>query len=139
MMTIPLKQTINRNRNAFLGCGLIFLLVVIGVVGVIYWSVQQLIQAAHYPNAITLPDHSYTVVRSNYVAIERAYLTQEPLTAVIQHYRDRLNLSHNADGNNCINFRRNRSAYQLAQSTAVLICDTNIGRKIFVTNVAFLE
>jgi hypothetical protein len=128
------------HRNMLLGCSLIALIVLIGLMALSVFVFRQERQAARYPGAARISSHA------NYKSLPRefrwddAYRTADPFPAVYNWYSNGFNLGPERRANgSCILLEGLTSRLALERYMGVMLCDTPRGRMIFVSRSVSLR
>lgn len=122
------------NRTLLLGCGLLILVMIIGLFAVIGLSIRQDRNSARYPGSVQISSHS------NYSALPRefrwddSYRTGDSFPKVYNWYSVGMDLGPEQRANgSCILMEGLKNRLGVDRYTGVLLCDTPRGRMIFVS------
>ena len=124
------------NQNAIIGCGLLGLLSIIGVVMAGWLILRHEAVALRYPNAVEIPSLARYKLQSTTAAQERAYRTPDPFPAVYNWYAGQFNATVSAIeqdiGSGCVLLEGTRQQFLVERYIFVSICETQGEQKIFV-------
>jgi len=122
------------DRTILAGCGLVILVLVLGLVAVITLAVSHDRQAARYPGSVAIASHSnYRGLPFSY-RWDDTYLTTDDFTAVYNWYSITFNLGAERRAmERCIHLEGSNPQLVAKRQISVLLCNTPQGQMIFVS------
>jgi len=122
------------NQSFLAGCGLIFLVGTVAVVGILILLFARDRQAAQYPGSVALSNHS------NYKGLpfeyrwDNSYRTFDNFTDVYNWYSVNFELGAEARANGkCILLEGANAQLVFSRHMSVFLCNTHFGQMIYVT------
>lgn len=130
------------NQNMLLGCGLLALILVIGLVVVVILAVNQDRQAARYPGTRLLSSHTDYTALPRHVLWHNTYLTSDSTDDIYDWYVARFNLATVVDkwvDDECFVLYGSMKRLAVDRDLGIMVCETPAGRTIHVTRSILLR
>lgn len=131
-----MKENIWRiNQTMMLGCGIVALLVIAGLILLLLNYIGYERDVTRYPGSKPLPGHTQYVAKPNYIRLEQGFLTQDELVYIHGWYEDRFRLTFNSQTEDCIFLGGSTNQLTVERLTYVSMCETSTGQMVLVTRL----
>ena len=125
------------HKTTYLGCGLLALILLIGIGSLIAWVISVDRAAGQYPNARPVSSQSSYHPASSMLLWDDAYRTGDSLNDVYDWYRTRLkvklDLASHTMKDGCLFLYGSRQQLGIERRTTVKLCETPAGQTIFIS------
>ena len=132
------KKTL-ANRTYLLGCGLLVLVLTLGLGMLIFFSVNRSLSAVRYPGSVPVPSHTNRIIKRSYVRLDDSYRTQASLANLHSWYEDHLHLTTTEVGEDCISLGGSSQQFVFHVNTFITMCETSSGQIIYISRVTSLK
>jgi len=134
-IVIPVSDQSRPDRRTMrLGCGLLALLMVVGLTAATILAIRQELRAARYPGAIPMPGYTHYAVQQGVVRLDNAYRTSAPFAEVYRWYKIGFNLIPSGEtGEGCLQLRKISQPFDFQRRMTVWVCETPVGQMILVS------
>lgn len=127
----------NSHQTQLIGCSVVGLLAILGVVAIFVWVVNHDRWIAHYPDATVVSSHQLVSPTASTVLWNDVYHTSDTIWDIqqwyTQHFAVQLDLSSHTMKDGCLFLRGIKQRYRVERHMSVVLCDTLNGRTISVT------
>lgn len=122
------------------GCGLLALIVLVGLTVAVIWAVGWELGAIHYPGAVPISRYTNYTFQQGTVRLDNAYRTSDPVREIYDWYKLRFNLIPGGESSEgCLRLRKIIHPFGFQRRTNVWICETPVGQMILISREASLR
>lgn len=128
------------NQNSLIGCGIISVVCLIGLIIIVIISIQRERQSVQYPGSMRVSSHSNYSRFPFAFRWDDSFQTTDSFPSVYNWYSTNFNMGAEAEANGaCILLEGNTERILSTRAISVLICETPKGRMAFVNQSVFLQ
>jgi hypothetical protein len=129
-----------QQQNVRLGCGLLALILLVGLTAAAIWAVGRELEAVHYPGAVPIARYTNYTFQQGTVRLDNAYRTSDPVRQIYDWYKRHFNLIPGGEsGEGCLQLRKIANPFAFQRRTNVWICETPVGQMILISREASLR
>ena len=128
------------NRRILAGCGVVLLLLFLGIATSAVFALRHERQAAHYPGSVPISSHDNYKGLPTHIRWDNTYRSDDSFTKVYHWYSTGFELGSEARANGrCILLEGSRRRALLERHMSVLLCNTPNGQMIYVSRFTSLR